>query len=211
MEVFLESALAYLLLYKYAALFVITYLAALIVPLPSGATLMAAAALSAEGYFSLTMITLVAVIGNVAGDNTGYWLSRRFGKPILNKIGFGKVLASRTFGWLESEVENFRFPLVFFSRFNLATNISVNVLAGLSRMNYVRFLLYDIAGEITQTLVYVALGYSFAESWKLAYKLFDEATWVLALVILLFLVVAYRKINRRMMKRRDRYIGQNKE
>jgi membrane-associated protein len=202
----LQPALAYLLLYKYVALFVITYFGALALPMPSAPSLMAAAAFAAQGYFSLTGVLVVAAAGNIAGDVSGYWLARRYGKPVLNKLGFRKVLESDSYDWIQWEVQRYRFPVVFFSRVNVLSTISVNIIAGLSRMPFAKFLLYDMSGEIVQVLGYGAIGYFFGANWQGIYAVFGNFTLALIAGILLFMTLLSNRVKQRLMRRRDGHI-----
>jgi len=72
--------LSYLLVYKYLVLFLIVFLASLILPLPATALIMAAGAFSSQGYFNFSEVLLVAFAGSVLGDCCGYFISFYFGK-----------------------------------------------------------------------------------------------------------------------------------
>jgi len=158
MEIILNPLLSFLLLYNYVALFGITYLAALALPVPSAATLMASAAFASQGYFNFFWVIIVACLGNIMGDNTGYWLARRYGRSILYRVGFKRVLDSSNFQSIEKQVKCRPALIVFFSRFQVWATLSVNLISGLSKMRYASYLFYEVLGEIIQVTMFAGLN-----------------------------------------------------
>jgi membrane protein DedA with SNARE-associated domain len=206
----LQTILSYLLLYKYAALFAVTFLAALVLPLPSSPTLMAAAAFAGQGYFNIGWVFVTALLGNIAGDNAGYWLARRYGKAVLSRIGFRKILESPTFGWIESEIGQYRGAVIITSRANVISTISVNIIAGLSAMPYRYFLRYVIIGETLEVLVYTGIGFFFGTSWETIYGLFGKFTLVVVLLAALGVTLLSRRLQKRFIGRREEYLQSKK-
>ena len=83
MSFLIQFILPYILLYKYIALFVITFLASIALPIPAGGLLVASAAFASQGYFNIVKVIIVVIIANVLGDNVCYWLTRIFGIKIF--------------------------------------------------------------------------------------------------------------------------------
>ena len=113
MATIFNALLSFLLVYKYLGLFVVALLAALALPLPASTILAAAGAFAAQGYFSLTAVLIVAFVGNITGDAIGYFISRRYGVPLLRKIGFEKMLSTRLYLSLVGYMEHFSYSLIF--------------------------------------------------------------------------------------------------
>src|SRR6185369_11643502 len=80
-----DIVLSYLLLYKYATIFVVVASSAFIVPLPTSALLLAAGAFASQGYLSFATCVAVAAIANTIGDTMGYTLTRIFGYTFIEK------------------------------------------------------------------------------------------------------------------------------
>lgn len=194
MNFLLQNILSYLLLYKYAALFLVTFLAALALPIPSAATVMASAAFAGQGYLSLPWVVVIASLGNIFGDNIGYWVARVYGKPVLYKIGFRKVLESPKLRGIEERVRQKPGLFVFFSRFEVIMTLSVNALSGLGKMKYSRYLFYEVSGEVFQVCIYAAFGYFFGSDWQVISNIFGQLWIVFVLVAAFFLVVYWKKI-----------------
>ena len=56
MNVILTAILSYLLLYRYFALFAITFLSALIAPLPSNTSMLASGAFAEQGFLNIVKV-----------------------------------------------------------------------------------------------------------------------------------------------------------
>lgn len=166
MENFFDAFLTFLLLYKYAALFIIAYVAALILPLPSGTTLAAAGAFAAQGYFNFPLVLFVALLGNIAGDATGYFIARRYGVQILAGLGFRNVLHSKYYLFVEKYLYTFPSALIFFSRFFTQANALVNILAGIGKVSWHTFFLFEILGEIAFVFFYGYAGFLLGTQWE---------------------------------------------
>ena len=131
MTFFLSTTLSYLLLYKYVALFAITYLAAFLFPIPASISLLASGAFASQGYLNLFVVLLVALAGNILGDLTGFVLARLYGKRLLSKIGFRKMIESKQFTGLERFLNENSGPTIFITRFVGELGPLVNILSGL--------------------------------------------------------------------------------
>ncbi len=186
----IQAILPFLLLYKYWALFGITFIAAFFLPIPPGTLIMASAAFAYQGYFNIWLVLVVATLGNIAGDNTGYWLARYYGRPILNKIGFRKVLASDRYKRIEARIVRRPGFIIFISRFEVFTNLAVNLIAGLGKVRYRTFLFYEILGEVFQVGVYGTIGYIFGSNWQALSSIIGRTLLILILLCVgVFIIV----------------------
>jgi membrane-associated protein len=168
---------------------------------------MAASAFAGQGYFHISLVVLTAFLGNILGDIFGYWLARRYGKTVLYKIGFRKILESDTYDWIETEVDHYKALVVFFSRVNVVSTISVNIVAGLLPMSFKKFFAYAVLGELVQVLFYAIIGYTFGSNWQALYEVFGQFTLALFLVILVALTVISNSLQKRLVKRRNAHIA----
>ena len=163
----LNSLLPYVLLYKYVAIFVITFLGAIALPLPSGSVLMAAAFFATQGYMNFYFVLLTGVAGNMAGDSSGYWISRGYGRRFLSKISlFKRILDSDSFKYVETQISRHPFVTVFLSRSMTSVAPAVNILAGFGKMKYLVYLLFEGLGEVAEVSVFCLIGYFFGKNWQ---------------------------------------------
>ncbi len=188
MDFLLHTLLSYLLLYKYTALFLVTLLAAIALPIPSAATLMAASAFASQGYLNISWVLFTASLGNILGDSIGYWLARKFGKPIFYLAGLRKVIDSPQLQVVERFVKKRPGLVIFISRFEVLATLSVNCISGLGKLSYKKFLAYEITGEITQVCMYAAIGYIFGSNWESVNSVIGQFSLLISLSLLILAV-----------------------
>jgi membrane protein DedA with SNARE-associated domain len=119
------------------------------VPLPGETALITFGVLASQGHYDIRGVIAVATGGAIVGDNLGYWLIGRLG---------GRALLAR-WRW-PTQVQRPRAPArrgadgpprrttVFFGRFVSVLRTTVTWIAGLSRMNWWKFLFWNAAGGI---------------------------------------------------------------
>ena len=186
---FLDSLLAFILLYKYLGLFLIAFVAALLLPLPSSTALAAAGAFASQGYLDFTTVILVALAGNIGGDVTGYLLARRFGIPVLSRIGFRRLFATPQYASLARYIADFAPSLVFFTRFMTTVGPTVNILSGVTKVPKKTFFLYDALGETSYVLLYGGAGYALGTQWENNLAFLAEAGLVFALLGVVMILI----------------------
>lgn len=132
------------------------------------------------------------------GDFFGYSISLRYGRNILVRIGFRRLLDSPKFVTIENLFAQHSVSVIFSSRF-LVTNLGpvVNILSGLAKISYRKFLFYDIFGELLYILLYAGLGYIFGNQWEAISQISGDATAILVLIIILLIlfIVMWRARN----------------
>ena len=191
MESIVQQLLTFVLLYKYGAIFLISFLAALSFPLPSTAILIASAFFSTEGYLNFTFVFLIGLFGNIFGDLAAYWLARRYGEKALIRVGLKKVLHSKTFHTLETKIVSHPYSTVIFSRFGSSITPVVSYLSGLANMQHRKFVTAVVIGEIADTALICALGFFFGENWNAIGNIVNDIIFVVALLVLLVVVLRW--------------------
>jgi len=194
MNFIVQIVLPYLLLYKYWAIFAITLFAALALPIPPGTLLMASAAFASQGYFSFFWVVVIGSAGNIVGDNIGYWLARRYGKKLLYRAGFGKVLDGEKYAKIERRIKKNPGFLIFISRFEVVSNLAVNLVCGLGEIEYGKYLVFEIIGELLQVFIYASIGYLVGDNWQSISGLISKFLLLIILVATFFIAVFWKRI-----------------
>jgi len=118
------------------------------VPLPGEAALITAAVLASQGHFSIVAVVAVAAAGAITGDNTGYWLGRKGGRALLERTPVVRDSFERVLPPAERFFEKHGAKTVFVARFITVLRFTAGWLAGISRMPWRRFFIFDAAGGI---------------------------------------------------------------
>lgn len=190
----IEAVLPYVLLYKYWAIFGITLLAAFAFPVPPGTMLMAAAAFAGQGYFSFPLVLISGVLGNIVGDNLGYWVARTYGKRVMYKLGLRKKLESDHYKKIEEKMRRRPGFIIFVSRFEIFANLAVNIISGVAQVEYRKYLRFVILGEICQVGLYAGIGYMVGDNWTAISTLVSRSLIFILAFIALFIILFWKRI-----------------
>ncbi len=183
-----DQLLAALALYGLPVLFSVNVFTSLGVPIPGSFLLIAAGAFAEQGQLSMPWVIFIATLGAVAGDNAGF---------LLGHWG-GRGLAWRIAGWLriqtrmpsiEAFAQKWGAAGIFFSRWLLgAIGPPLNLIFGMIAYPYLRFLVWDIAGELLGVVLYVAGGYLFSENIETLINLLGSLGWAAAGLVVALLI-----------------------
>jgi membrane-associated protein len=196
MSDFVALLLSSLLLYKYWALFIVIFIAAVILPLPTNSVLLAAGAFASQGYFSFFLSLAVAVGANILGDCFDYFLARRYGRRIIRTL---RIRVPSYIERLEEYVRKHPGPTIFLTRFVGTADPLANILSGFVGVSFATFLLYDFLGNIVSIGGVLYAGYFLGINWQDFSKLFSIAGWiVLGCIVIAALALSlwYRNHNR---------------
>lgn len=195
-----QTIVSYILIYRYVAIFVISFLSSLGVPLPAAASTVAAAAFASQGYLNLLLLVFFGAIGNIAGDLTMYWLMRRYGKKLLLWLRLRKLVESPLLSNVEQTVETYKATVIMASRFQDQATTLVNIISGLGKMDIKRFALFASIGDILQIVFYVAIGFVFADNWQSVYSAVGKFGWIIALVLAIAITIISTQTIKKVLK-----------
>jgi len=159
MEQFIDGITAAFVSYGYWVVFFGVMLENAGIPLPGETILLAASFFAYQGRFNLVLVIVVAFIGAVLGDNTGYWISRRGGRPLLERYGRHLFLNPERLAGLESFFARHGSKAIFFARFVTGFRVFTALFAGAARLPWPKFFAYNAAGALTWSSTISVLGY----------------------------------------------------
>ncbi len=200
MHSLLDVLLPYVFAYKYIALLIITFWGALLLPLPSGTLIAATTAFAMQGYFNPWAVFAVGVLGNVLGDNAGYWLARLYGTPTLEKLGFKRILHSENFTMVEKQIAEHPFLTIFWSRYMTAIAPTVNVISGLGKVRYSVYLFFEFWGEVAEVGTNFAIGYFFGANWEY-FSAYLDKIWIVVVGGAIFSYLVWKAFARNHRKK----------
>ena len=106
--------------------------------------------LAYQGRISLGAALAAAILGAIVGDSIGYWIGREWGRAILRgTIGRLPIIRHHVDKNLDRAEDYLRRRgphAVVLGRFTAGLRVMVPGLAGMSRMRYGKFLLYNVIG-----------------------------------------------------------------
>lgn len=191
----LNSVLSYVLLYKYVTIAVVVYSAAVILPLPANAMLLAVGAFASQGYFNFWSALAVAVIANTLGDLTDYGVTWRYGERVTRLLRLHRF---KFYNQLQEELRTDAAITVFTTRFAGSLSPVANFLAGLVRVPFKTFLVNDFLGNLIEPFGALAVGYVAGNYWNNFSNLLELVAAIVAVAVIMFVVF---RIYRRMMRK----------
>jgi membrane-associated protein len=148
------GSIAYIILF--AVIFVETGL--VLAPfLPGDSLIFAAGVLSARGLLSIYLVIPLLIAAAILGDSLNYFIGKFFGQKAAESKRVNKkyLLQAHEF------FRNYGGKAIFFGRFVPIIRTFVPFVAGLSSMNYRKFLAYNVLGAVVWVLLFSFLGLVF--------------------------------------------------
>jgi membrane protein DedA with SNARE-associated domain len=167
------------------------------VPLPGETTLVAAALLASQHHLKIEFVILAAAAGAIIGDSIGYFVGRKAGRQLFDRLGrrFHHFSPDRIVR-AEKYFHKYGVWTVFFGRFVALLRIFAGPMAGMLRMHYPRFLAANAAGGIAWSATIGIVAYKVGDN---ADKIFGRVSlWALvAIAAVAVALYAVHKIRKR--------------
>ena len=157
------------------------------VPVPGETALIAFGVLASQGHYDIRWVIAVAAAGAIVGDNLGYWLIGRLGgRALFERWHWLKKYGDRVLPRGEALMARHGGKVVFFGRFVSVLRYTVAWIAGLTKMDWWKFLIWNAAGAIAWAtgvgLIAYYLGNSAADAIQ-RYGLFAVGVIAVGLVL----------------------------
>lgn len=175
--------------YGYLFLIVLVGVESFGIPLPGETALVAAAALAAQGRLNLWLVIASAAGGAIVGDNAGYWLGRKGGIALVTRYGQKVGLNEAKLARVQAFFQRHGAKTVLIGRFIALLRSWAAAFAGVARMPYGRFTLYNALGGIIWATIFGGMGYAFGRNMPLLERYIGQASLALVLLATLGVVV----------------------
>jgi len=187
----LDATLPYLVRYSYLGVYGLILVFSFALPFSKTLVIVGAGILAAQGIGSLPTYMIVSLAGLVTADSIYYFLGYWGGERVLEWRLFSGPDKERRLRAAETRFHEHGWLAVFMARFLPFLRCLVFVVAGLSRMPPLRFLLADFLSACIFVPVAVASGYLVAENREALVQYVKQGEAVLALVVGLVLAILF--------------------
>ena len=158
-------------------------------PLPGETVLLFAGFLAYQGQIHLVWAIGIAIAGATLGDSLGYTLGRYGGNAFFDRYVKRFKFLARRFENAKTLFLRHGHWAVFTGRFITGLRVFAGPLAGLFKMPYLRFFLFNFTGAVVWATAIGCVGFLFGNSWNdLAHVIKDFHRVTLGLVAVLALV-----------------------
>jgi membrane protein DedA with SNARE-associated domain len=146
----------------YWGIFVVVVLGNLGLPVPEESVLALAGYLVHEGRMRLPLTLAVGIVSAAVGDNVGYWIGRRLGRPALERYGARIGVTHARMEAIARFVSRYGAPGVFAARFVPGVRVMAGPLAGAGGMPALHFVAANLLGALVYVPYAVGIGYALA-------------------------------------------------
>ncbi len=136
------------------------------IPVPGETILLLASFMAySEHDLRLPWIIVVATIAATVGDNLGFALGYYGGRPLLLRYQTIFRIKGATISRGEELFAKYGAVTVFFARFVFGMRIIAGPMAGVLRMSWRKFLVFNFFGAVVWVSVISSAGYLFGRHW----------------------------------------------
>jgi membrane protein DedA with SNARE-associated domain len=200
----LGEAQRYVSDYGYTAVFLGVFLENFGLPTPGESLMIAAALLASRGQLNIYWVLLLCWVAAVAGDNIGYVIGKKGGRPLVLRYGPRVGIKHEHIERVEGFFERHGGAVVLFARFVVVLRQLNGIVAGTMGMNWWRFLIYNAAGAALWVGFWAGLAYNLGRRFReiMAWMSSLEPVVVVIAVAAIAVVLVYLWRQQRNRKRK---------
>lgn len=160
-------------------------------PVPGETVLLLASFLAySERDLLLGWIVLVGTIAATLGDNLGFVIGLRGGRPLLDRYRHRFYMSDRTVARGERLFERYGAATILFSRFVFGMRVIAGPMAGVLRMPWKKFAIFNLLGAALWVTTISFAGYFFGSRWGLLMHILKRFDLVIlaALALIVFVL-----------------------
>lgn len=164
------------------------------IPVPGETVLLFASFLAFdEQQLHLGNIIAVGITAATIGDNIGYLVGYRGGRRLLERYRHIFHISESTVKKGEALFAKHGAVTIFFARFIFGMRIIAGPMAGVLRMPWKQFAIFNFLGAALWVTVISTVGYLFGENWERLIKVMGRVNVVIAILVLWVAVVVWRR------------------
>lgn len=158
--------------------------------LPGDSLLFTAGLLASQGYLNIIGLIIVSVLAAILGNNVGYYTGNKTGPALFNKkksFLFSPKRVTEAHNFFEKEGPQ----SLILARFIPAVRTFVPIAAGIGKMNYRKFLIFNGLGGLLWGIGVPVLGYTLGKKVPSIDKYLLPIIFVIIILSALPVIIAY--------------------
>jgi membrane protein DedA with SNARE-associated domain len=165
------------------------------IPIPSEVILPLSGFLVGQGIFDFWPAVLAGTLGGLLGSAVSYWIGALGGRPLMLKYGRYVLISPADAEKADRFFARYGEATAFFSRLLPVVRTFISLPAGITRMNFGKFLAYTFAGSLLWSIVLVYVGKLLGQNWLEVRDVLQRFDYVvLAAVLLAVALYVWRHI-----------------
>ncbi len=174
--------------FGYLGMFFSMILEAIIIIIPSELILATGGILASQKIFSFWGAFLIGLIGSVFCAVIIYLMGRIGGRPFVEKYGKYFFMKKEDIEKADEWFRKYGMLAAFIGRNFPIVRTFISLPIGMTKLNFVKFLIYTTLGSIPWTFAFVYVGYSLGNNWILLSGYTDRLKIPIMILIALLLI-----------------------
>lgn len=154
------------------------------IPLPSEIIMPFSGYLVFTGSFNLHFASISGALGCAVGSAAAYYVGAKGGRPFVQKYGRYVLVRHRDLDRADRWFNKYGEAAVFISRLLPVIRTFISFPAGVSRMNFPRFLVYSFVGSVPWCYFLTYLGKVLGQNWQSIKTYFHGADVIIGIFLL---------------------------
>lgn len=168
----------------YAGIVLLMAIESACIPLPSEIIMPFSGYLVFTGAFNLHLASLSGAFGCAVGSAVAYYAGMLGGRPFVEKYGRFVLIRHRDLDRADRWFNKYGDAAVFISRLLPVIRTFISFPAGVSKMNFPRFLVYSFVGSVPWCYFLTYLGKVLGQNWQSIKGYFHGADVVIGILLL---------------------------
>lgn len=187
-EAFIDSVIYILDMLGYVGTFFGMFLESVCIPIPSEIILPFGGYLSFTGRLNLLYVIIMGTLGGTAGSIFAYFIGEKGGRPLVKKYATKLKLSEAKIEQSEKYFEKYGEKIVFYSRLLPIIRTFISLPAGMSKMNFKKFVVYTFAGSLIWSIILVYAGNVMGQNWIVIRSWFHIVDIIMGIAVIGFIV-----------------------
>lgn len=162
------------------------------IPLPSEVILPFGGYLVSQGKLNYFFAVLAGNIGGTVGSIVSYYLGAKGGRPFLERYGRYFLISVRELSVADRYFARWGEATVFFARLLPIIRTFISFPAGVSRMNFKRFVVYTFLGSLPWSFFLTYLGVKLGQHQEVISQWFHRFDWAVVFFVIIGLIIFLR-------------------
>jgi membrane protein DedA with SNARE-associated domain len=161
-------------------------------PLPGETVLLLASLLAfTERDLQVGWIIVVGSLATIAGSSLGYAIGYYGGRPLLERYRYLFHIDHYTLARGEKLFGQYGAVTILAARFVFGLRVIAGPLAGVLRMPWKKFAVFNSLGAVVWVMVISSVGYSFGSRWRVLMHFMKRFDFALAVAFLLIAAILW--------------------
>jgi membrane protein DedA with SNARE-associated domain len=150
----------------YGGIFFLMILESALIPIPSEIIMPFSGFLASTGKLGSVGVILAGSLGNLVGSVITYYLGIRLGRAFLIKYGKYILFRVHHLVWTEQLFQKYGDKISFVGRLLPGVRTYISLPAGIGKSNFIKFVVYTLAGSIIWNSLLTYGGIQLGRSWQ---------------------------------------------